>query len=507
VPSLAFSTDGLSLITVGQDDNRIRIWDWKEKEKGLTSVILKQEIADHTAHINVVDFSSNELFITGSSDKTAILWKWDVVNRKALPQRVLTKPELPIFSAAFSPDGNYFALGYSNGKARLYQTRSLREVYAQIAPPLSPAQRARFGITINPDGVKEGENAGAILEYASFLNMQAAVQADSTARRLLSTSTDLYFHLVTQQPRRASLLDLGDMDKAYQSYLIRLIKLGERRTIRNWVKEQGAIADPQIPLTYRLSLPVQHVLAAGQLYAGKNDEALALFRQLPDEQSKTDFFTAMDGLLHTLDQEGHSIRGARKYMVNVQESMLLLKQKSLRDQVANFIQNKATQVDRAKSYQQAIDLYEGGNMDDPSGEILLKAYLDYAKQLIQTGEYEAMLSFGQSKIAASRPGAISLVPDMIMAYILQLRYSEALSLYQQYEGRDLPVSVLDICGAATGRTMISETLHAATSNTGTRRWRRRSTPQRAINLGKCLSILIEAEVSIGMWILLITQSK
>lgn len=452
VSSLAFSPDGLSLITAGQDDKLVRIWDWQDQD-------LRQSISDHADHVNVVKFSPDGLFLTGSSDKTAILWQWDVARQSALPLRVLTQPELPVYSADFTPGGRYFALGYSNGKVRVYQTRSLKDVYTSIAPPLSPAQRARFGIGIQVDGVKETENAGAILGYANFLKDQAKVQADSTARRLLATSVDLYHHLLTEQTRQAALLEMQEARTAYEDYLVRLLKLGDKKGLKAWLSEQDDISNPEEKEVYDLSLSLQHVISIGYLSTSKPEKALTIFKQLPDDQAKGDFFFHVDSLLKRLQDEDAEVRDGKKFIAKIQESFAAIKTGKVRNNVADFIQNRATQVDRSRAYQQAVDLYDIGGLKGTVRGALFKAYLDYTGDLIKKGDSKTLIAFATKKLQEGKPGSDILVPDLIMALLLELRYNDAVAALEKYIDAEIPEEAKSVCKT---RSWYSYTMKGAT---------------------------------------------
>lgn len=101
----------------GSEDGKIRIWDL-EKRKAIST------LDSHVSVVRGFDFSSIEnVLVSVSRDKTAILWdarSWKV--RKVIP--ILEGVE----SVGFLKDGAFIYTGGENGRLRIWQTDSGREI-------------------------------------------------------------------------------------------------------------------------------------------------------------------------------------------------------------------------------------------------------------------------------------------------------------------------------------------------------------------------------------------
>ena len=101
----------------GSEDGKIRVWDL-EKRKAIST------LDSHVSVVRRLDFFSAEnVLISASRDKTAILWdaqSWKV--RKVIP--VLEGVE----SVGFLKDGAYIYTGGENGRLRIWRTDSGKEV-------------------------------------------------------------------------------------------------------------------------------------------------------------------------------------------------------------------------------------------------------------------------------------------------------------------------------------------------------------------------------------------
>ncbi|MCB9261969.1 MAG: WD40 repeat domain-containing protein [Flavobacteriales bacterium] len=86
---------------------------------------LLREFKGHTDEINAVACSNDNLMVvTGSSDKTAIIW--NVSNGK--PKKVLSGHGWKITSVAFSPDNKYVITGGTDGMVKIWDANSGEEV-------------------------------------------------------------------------------------------------------------------------------------------------------------------------------------------------------------------------------------------------------------------------------------------------------------------------------------------------------------------------------------------
>src|SRR5262249_42707087 len=103
VRSVAFSPDGHTLASTGDDKNTI-LWDLTDPAKPNQ---IGRPLTGHTGPVNSVAFSPDgHTLITGSDDKTAILW--DLTDPTS-PIRIGQPLTGPINSVAFSPDGHTVA--------------------------------------------------------------------------------------------------------------------------------------------------------------------------------------------------------------------------------------------------------------------------------------------------------------------------------------------------------------------------------------------------------------
>jgi len=117
VRSVAFSPDGNTLVTAG-DDRTARLWDLTDRTAPRP---LGQPLTGHTGPVRSVAFSPDgNALVTAGSDGTARLW--DLTDRTA-PRPLgqpLTGHNGPVNAVTFSPDGNTLATAGIDGTARLW---------------------------------------------------------------------------------------------------------------------------------------------------------------------------------------------------------------------------------------------------------------------------------------------------------------------------------------------------------------------------------------------------
>jgi WD40 repeat protein len=104
IRAVAFGSNS-NLIASACDDNKIYVWNWKQNKKLLT-------LEGHDSWVSCLCFSSdNKYILSGSNDKTVILWKVNFSSdpcEGSLDQRFTNHLEC-LRSVAFSPDGESFA--------------------------------------------------------------------------------------------------------------------------------------------------------------------------------------------------------------------------------------------------------------------------------------------------------------------------------------------------------------------------------------------------------------
>jgi len=116
--SVAFSPDG-KYIASGSRDKTVKLWDIREKREIAT-------FKGHSNDVNSVAFSPNgEYIVSGSRDKTVKLW--DIREKKEIA--TFKGHSNSVTSVAFSPNGEYIASGSDDNRVKLWDMREKREIF------------------------------------------------------------------------------------------------------------------------------------------------------------------------------------------------------------------------------------------------------------------------------------------------------------------------------------------------------------------------------------------
>ncbi|RMH20902.1 MAG: hypothetical protein D6698_03450, partial [Gammaproteobacteria bacterium] len=121
------------LLATGSEDGSVHIWSIKG-ERDLVASAPSEQIADvrmvpasgHTDSIRDITLSTDgRLLLTGSSDRTAIIWNV----QRGLPLRRLERDKEGITATAFSPGSRLILTGSNDGRVRLRRAVDGREIW------------------------------------------------------------------------------------------------------------------------------------------------------------------------------------------------------------------------------------------------------------------------------------------------------------------------------------------------------------------------------------------
>lgn len=142
--SVAFSRDGRYIVS-STSDNRVRIWDLRDGE--FQSPVVLGRKSDQYVVQRAAFSPANARYVVGaSSNGTAYVWDWK--RKQVLAE--LDRHSGPVYSAAFSPDGNYVVTGSRDKHARVFSWRQGR--HGHVVKDLVGHSDAVSDANFSPDG-------------------------------------------------------------------------------------------------------------------------------------------------------------------------------------------------------------------------------------------------------------------------------------------------------------------------------------------------------------------
>lgn len=113
VEIIAFSPDGYTIATASVD-NSVQVWD--------TTTGRDKYTLEHTSPIVGVSYSHDHPNILTAVHRDTTVWMWNTLSLTGKPANKLTRHTKEVDSVAFSPDGNLFATGSTDGSLLLWST-------------------------------------------------------------------------------------------------------------------------------------------------------------------------------------------------------------------------------------------------------------------------------------------------------------------------------------------------------------------------------------------------
>jgi WD40 repeat protein len=186
INSIAYSPDGKTFLT-GSSDKKAILWDLQGNK-------LKVFIG-HSAPIKAVTFSPDgKNILTGSNDKTARLW--DLQGN--LLQEFKGHEDI-VTSVAFSPDGKYILTGSEDKTARLWDLNGSiihiykRHIWGITSVAFSPD--GKYIVTGSYDGRIWGLNGNLIKVLRGHLNQLTSVAISPDSKYILTAAHDMTVRL------------------------------------------------------------------------------------------------------------------------------------------------------------------------------------------------------------------------------------------------------------------------------------------------------------------------
>ncbi|THA33733.1 trypsin-like peptidase domain-containing protein [Streptomyces sp. A1547] len=241
VAAVAFSPDGQTLATAGQD-TMVRLWNLSTRK-------LRATLDGHTNQVTSVAFSPDgRTLATGSTDKTVRLWDMATEESRA----TLTGHTKGVTSVAFSPDGTALATGGDEGTVRFWDV--IKKVGVSTLPV--SADYTVPSVAFSPDGtafaagsadttvhlwdLQSGEERAALIGHTEPV-FDVAFSPDG--KTLATTSHDYtakLWDLTTGKPRVTLIGQLLRVfSVAFSPDGSTLATAGEDKTARLWDVNTG----------------------------------------------------------------------------------------------------------------------------------------------------------------------------------------------------------------------------------------------------------------------------
>jgi WD40 repeat protein len=157
IRSAAFAPDG-SWIVTASDDGTAKLWPAEGDGAAIVLRGHRQPVLSAAFAPATSAGSARPLVVTGSSDRTAIVWQIDWQQKTATAQTVLAGGHTAsVLAVAFSPDGRRVLTGGEDNLAKLWETSSGREIltlkyHRQEVTAVAFSPDGRLALTASGDG-------------------------------------------------------------------------------------------------------------------------------------------------------------------------------------------------------------------------------------------------------------------------------------------------------------------------------------------------------------------